>query len=238
MNCENRNEEVLLVNSQLRNFVNDVTSNREFISLGQNCSTSWYLKAAGLKNASYPFDWIFSSTEIVIDCIKDEFTAFIDRSNMIEHGSYCEHLVYHKHFFYHRNPLSSGSIFSYYQRCCKRFNELAKTDCQPIFVITLLPEVDKRKAWRDGFTQSFSLPSVDSEHSILKLSKLLESRFQKFKLIVIEQWTEAQPNVTFRLLSTNTAFVKFSVAGTSGGVRYQDVNDDKAMITLLQGLKE
>lgn len=238
MNYESRNQEVLLVNYQLRNFVNDLKGSREFISLGQNCTTSWYLKAAGLKSASYPFDWIFSSTEIVVDCIKDEFTAFLDRINMIDHGSYCGHSVYHKHFFYHRNPLLSDSVFAYYQRCCKRFNELAKTDCQPIFVIMLLPEVDKRKTWRDGFTQSFPLPSVNSEHSIQILSKLLESLFHKFKLIVIEQWTETQPNVNFRLLSTNTAFIKFSAAGESGGVKYQDINDDRAMITLLKELKE
>lgn len=238
MNYIPNNQNALIINQKLKKFLSKLNGKLEFVSLGQNCSTAWYLKAAGLKKSSYPFDWIFSSTAITIDCIKDEFRTFMDRKSMIDNGKYAGHDNYHKHFFYHRNPLASETEFTYYQRCCERFNNLARVEHQPVFVLTLLPEVEKRKAWREGFTQNFPLPSLDSECHILTLSKFLEKHFQKHKLIVFEQWTETQPRINFELKSPNIAYIKFYAVGKNGGMRYHDAIDENSMITLLKGLDE
>ena len=49
-------------------------------SLGSLCHSAQILKNNNLKRCSYPFDWIFSSPNMVIDCISDDFKKFLDKS--------------------------------------------------------------------------------------------------------------------------------------------------------------
>jgi len=53
--------------------------NMKFISIGTYCSTAYILKVNNLRTESYPFDYIFSSLEIVKHCINDKFNIFLDK---------------------------------------------------------------------------------------------------------------------------------------------------------------
>lgn len=69
----------------------------EFISIGPYCSTADILKNNGLRNKAYPFDYIFSSLEMVKHCINDRFNIFLDKN----YYKYCsegsmQHLFYSK----------------------------------------------------------------------------------------------------------------------------------------------
>jgi hypothetical protein len=105
----------------------------EFISIGPNCSTSDLLKLQNLKNKSYPFDYIFSSLEIIKHCIDDKFKTFLDREqyepgiceSSTRHRFYCKYLdtdVLTKHHLVNGfNPLhpqdhkiSSGNLFNHH----------------------------------------------------------------------------------------------------------------------------
>lgn len=58
----------------------------ECISLGENCNSSWYIKETDNKKASYPFDWIFSSPEIIIHAVKDDFKSFLNKAQIFPVG--------------------------------------------------------------------------------------------------------------------------------------------------------
>ena len=60
----------------------------EFISIGPCCFTTEYIKSSGLCNHSYPFDWIFSSIEMVNHCITDKFNTFLDLSYISDDGNH------------------------------------------------------------------------------------------------------------------------------------------------------
>jgi len=51
-------------------------------SFGVNCHIASIIKELGWKKASYPFDWIFSDLNMVLDCLQDRFKKFLDRSYM------------------------------------------------------------------------------------------------------------------------------------------------------------
>ena len=53
----------------------------ETCSLALLCQSSKLLETNNLKKCSYPFDWIFSTFEMIIDCIEDDFNKFLDKSN-------------------------------------------------------------------------------------------------------------------------------------------------------------
>ncbi len=54
-------------------------------SLGTLCHTATLLKRNNLKISSYPFDWIFSNINIIIDCIEDDFNSFLDKKYYKNH---------------------------------------------------------------------------------------------------------------------------------------------------------
>jgi Putative papain-like cysteine peptidase (DUF1796) len=108
-------------------------------SLGTLCQTGMLLKSLNLKLASYPFDWIFSNPNMIIDCIENKFEKFLDKSHYlsidaIKNGR-CTHLIYGKNMFNHHNPLINEDEYQYFIRCVKRFNELIEKKEKKLFII-------------------------------------------------------------------------------------------------------
>jgi len=75
-------------------------------SLGSLCHSSQILKRNNYKKCSYPFDWIFSNYDIIIDCLIDDFNIFLDKSYYINISeTKCGHSKYSYNMFWHHNPL-------------------------------------------------------------------------------------------------------------------------------------
>lgn len=52
------------------------------VSLGSHCHMAQVLKTTGLRTWSGPFDWIFSSPGMVLDCLADDFSALLDPAQL------------------------------------------------------------------------------------------------------------------------------------------------------------
>jgi len=130
----------------------------EFVSIGPYCDTTEILKLFGLRNKSYPFDWIFSSLEIVYHCISDRFQTFLDNKYLLpgktEHST--RHSVYNQLLdteilqqryleqnlkyqpsegnLHNHHDLRNGSHFDIIQRRCNRFlNQMSQKTCLVYF---------------------------------------------------------------------------------------------------------
>jgi len=66
--------------------VTKFTTECEFISLGCYCAPSYALQALGLKRYSYPFDWVRSPAEGVIQCLNNGFADFLTYSAVRSEG--------------------------------------------------------------------------------------------------------------------------------------------------------
>jgi hypothetical protein len=110
------------------------------VSLGSTCYTAYLLQGSGIKHASYPFDWIFSSPRMVADCLDEDFAKFLHREfyepvplERRRDGpdvNICDHTVYRDVFgvpfvFNHRNPCEAGD-YAYFERCVRRFRTLVR----------------------------------------------------------------------------------------------------------------
>lgn len=70
----------------------------EFVSIGPYCNTADILNQHNLRVNAYPFDYIFSSLEMVKHCINDRFNIFLDKSyytkgndnDSTRHSFYCK----------------------------------------------------------------------------------------------------------------------------------------------------
>ncbi|MBA1259186.1 DUF1796 family putative cysteine peptidase [Pseudomonas oryzihabitans] len=109
-------------------------SSYSYFSIGDHCATASILKKFNQRNCSTPFDWIFSSLDMVSHCIEDDFSTFLDRSHYRSVGAdqrsekdanLCDHQFYLENFgvkfvFNHHDPLTEKD-YAYFVRCIERF---------------------------------------------------------------------------------------------------------------------
>lgn len=209
-----------------------------FVSLGENCSTAWYLSRLGLKRQSFPFDWVFSSPEIVRRCLEDDFAAYLDPAMVVSHarGPGAGHRVFHERFFNHRSP-ESPDARAYYLRCVERLRALRASASPVVFVLTLINEPDKRWGWSQGFTGEVPRPGRQSLSTGRELLDSLSETWPACQLLVIDHCTDsARPGIDLLFRDERLLMLGFSAAGASDGVRYLDAEDDLAFSVALAGL--
>jgi len=189
--------------------------NLDIISIGSHCYTSWILKQAGLKSASGPFDWLFSSVGMVRHCLDDNFQAFLDprwfrpvpeTERKVLSANKCDHLFYKNNFgidyvFNHRDPTHAAD-HNYFLRCVERIRLLRNNDKVPVFLLTFRPFEN----WKDEvhllsksieayFQNSYFLAACIIENkSLMPVSKevLKASRVSVYEFHSMSDWQDLQ----------------------------------------------
>jgi hypothetical protein len=229
------------VHAELNAFISDFPAgDARYVSLGQNCSSAWYLKEVGLKNASYPFDWIFSSSEIVLDCIDNDFSKYLDKSMIvpINNGQSAGHTYYHSNMFHHRNPLKSEEDYNYYGRCCDRFRKIIKSEDHIVYLLTLINESQKRVSWSEGFNRNFKLPFDQNYRTVADLISRLKMENRNSQFVIVDHYTEVERRISYKKESNYLFTIEFCAGGESTGVHYTDSLDDFCYKYLISGLIE
>lgn len=119
------------------------------VSLGSFCLPSMLCQDNGLRTYSLPFDWIFSTPQMVRDCLADDFAVLLDRRHYrsiadpkkndptreaaAEHDLFCERYGI-PGLFAHRDPTREAD-YLYYVRCVTRFRQLLRSQDTKLFLI-------------------------------------------------------------------------------------------------------
>lgn len=220
----------------------DENSDKIVISLGENCNSAWYIKAVGLKKASYPFDWIYSSPEIVLHCLQDDFKTYLEKSYIFNtrSGNSAGHKFYHSSLFNHKNPLKTEDDFQYYKRCVERFKKVFDSTSEIIFVITVITETEKRSGagWAKGFDRNFKLPVNLNVDSLMEFMNTIKIRHSNAKFLFIEQITEQNPSIEIiNKKQDNYVWIKHTSFQRNTGVFYKHKTDDAVAKILYSVLK-
>jgi hypothetical protein len=213
-------------------------TNYEKIGLGQNCNASWYLKTTENKLASYPFDWVFTTPELIEDILSDNFKSFLDRTQHIPHGIDAGHERYHEWLFGHRNPANSITDYEFLKRCVDRWNELIESKKPIVFVTVVLNEFEKRKRWKEGFTKQFHMPKEQTLEDFKALMDKIHLLLPNSKFLFIEQYTEQPFNLSVTDKKEQSFWLKFSAIDKNTGVQYLNSVDDEIMKIIYAGLKQ
>ena len=236
------NSDIILKACHISNRINKWLSDVHYVkvSIGENCNSAWYLKETGNKKASYPYDWIFSSGEIVTHTILDEFKSFLDKDMILEiDKNKAGHYVYHSKLFNHRNPLKSDCDYKYYARAAERFLKLLNdTNNSILFVCTVLQEKDKRIKWASGFNKHFKLPLNQSIDSFKKTIEQIKSVNNNVKFIFINQTTEGKLNLELTTMTNDYIWINFCSQGANSGVKYLNSFDDTIIKIIYQGMNQ
>lgn len=91
----------------------------EVCSLGSICFSSNLLRRNKLRGRAYPFDWLFSSPEIVAHCIEDKFVTFLDKSQHIAHRGVTQHAFYKDFLLEHHLNINTYKDYPSYNAALK-----------------------------------------------------------------------------------------------------------------------
>lgn len=147
------------------------------VSLGSLCAAAAWLQEKGLRTGSGPFDWVFSSPAMVRHCLKDDFTAFLDRSQYQEAGTGIGHARYSsmllgprmRQVWRHHDPLHRDDHYELFVRNVERLRGVLRdTGARKLFVVCQLIESKLAlQAVREG--SSVEQEGAEEHHSCVQL---------------------------------------------------------------------
>lgn len=83
-----------------------------YIPIGNTCKTAEFLIKNNLRHRAYPYDWIFSSLDVVSHSIKDRFKTFLDKECLYDVSSERA-----KHSFYNQMIKNDKSLRQHFNEC-------------------------------------------------------------------------------------------------------------------------
>lgn len=206
------------------------------VPLGNFCHAAMALKRAGLRRWAGPFDWIFSSTEMVAHCITDDFSRFLDPAQyrsvpvserVTPEANLCEHLFYREKFgvrfaFNHHDPAASAKDAAYFQRSAGRLRQVLGSLAWKLFVVVS--------------------PVPVSLKQLQPLLSALEQASSNFVVVALQFNTvPARPEVTAlaealrpQRLRHDLLKVELDVASPSNGVEFASAHDNRMLDRFLR----
>jgi hypothetical protein len=188
-------------------------------SLGVLCHASQLLKRNNIKYESYPFDWIFSNENMIIDCLNDNFEKFLNRdyyisvinndTNQINFDK-CGHSVYHPMLFNHHNPKNIID-YNYFIRCVVRFNKMIKNDELKLFVM---------------FHPNINDTNTFNKNDIEKFNEQFMKHSKKYVILVIMHSLSTSRDYRFEI-KDNIHYLELRTISRSNGVAFIDEEDNK-----------
>jgi len=153
------------------------------ISLGCCYCTSYYLQDLNLRKSFFPFDWSYTTIQMVIDIIEDDFNDFLNRDYIDGHS----HSLYHNHLFVQDTSIQEN--YDYYVRCVETFRKVVNSRQPKLFFYTSFGY----KAEQEGFAERYKLNKLENTNDLNMLYDFLENRYSNFGLEVIIQKPNGKP---------------------------------------------
>lgn len=194
------------------------------ISLGSHCLPALTLRKYGLKGKTLPFDWTYATPQVVVDCLSDGFSSFVDTSNIhtIIPGKKSTNIKYWWDSKYHTFPhhdLNKKEDELRFKKYIERFNLiLSSTDAKIFFMVT-------RRMY--NLSESF-----------LKIRDALAKKTDNFHLIGVQLLSDDKykyPIGLSQIINSNDCeLYNFSSFSTEEGVgQYQCASDEMILLSLL-----
>jgi hypothetical protein len=202
------------------------------VGLGMRCTTAQLLQDIGARSASYPFDWIFSTPEVVVHCLEDDFALLLRCEEYLptspqqrgRNTALCDHRTFRDGFgvwnmFNHHNPMEP-SDYAYLQRCVDRFRALADAADPTLFVVLTDNHLEPDAAY-------------------LRLAGLLD-RFCRAPVallfITIENRSSPGPIPTISTLRRDGdhELIRFQAVGALGGTRFDTAVDQATLEAIVR----
>eukprot|EP00438_Fugacium_kawagutii_P034758 Skav225370 [mRNA] locus=scaffold329:29277:41034:+ [translate_table: standard] len=157
---------------------------RSIGSIAAACFVARTLELMQWRRYAGPFDWIYSSAQMVRHCLEDDFSSFLDEKQLLKAGHAWAHAGYAQMLgrqvvFPHHRPLDRDR--EHFQRAVSRFREVLFSGQRTTFVFMHLVKTRKGLA---------KVRDAQSDHGsnlrdVQELFETLRSKVSHFHLLVV-----------------------------------------------------
>ncbi|CAK9089182.1 unnamed protein product [Durusdinium trenchii] len=220
------------------------TAPSHVLSLGSRCFVAKTLETMNLRRYAGPFDWIYTTAQLVRHCIEDDFECFLDLEQLYRHGQawghrrYCQ-MLKRQILFPHHRPADRDR--EHFQRTVQRWRQVVASEEKKLFVF--MPLVQSKKELQ-------SVRDRESMHGsnlqqVEELLRSLRQRVGNFELLVVyvvegsSRWrqgaTEDTELDTTREILQQPELRVYELHCTGGctGLKFKAPADDLALQSLL-----
>lgn len=193
-------------------------------SLGPLCHSASILKLNNIKLCSYPFDWVFSSTFIILDCLNDDFKTFLDKKYYCDvttkwNKRQCGHTKYDLNMFNHKDPRTEED-YEYYKRCVDRFRSLIKNTDSKLFIKILINLNEK--------------DINDIKKSNIKFNNDFSKYTNNYILLIILNISDKKTNYHCFTYENNIHFLELHTISKSNGNTFLNNNDNQYLNNIIK----
>jgi hypothetical protein len=192
-------------------------------SLGPVCHSANIIKDLGLKICSYPFDWIFSNHDLILECINDKFNCFLNRSFYCEYiqkwnDRQCGHIKYGLNMFNHKDPRNNDD-YNYYIKCVNRFLNLLDKKEHKLFILTYI-----------------NISNIDEEFkkNIIEFNDKFSKYITNHTLLVIFNIPNKETNFHKFTYNDNIHFLELHTQSQSVGSSFVNDDDNKYLNSIIK----
>ncbi|GMH56764.1 hypothetical protein TrST_g10892 [Triparma strigata] len=203
------------------------------VPLGLRCTTAEAFKKRSLRLFALPFDWLFLSTEVILSCLQDNFSALLDQKLMRKIGVSGTHpKIFHSKYtpmvpnsdctFVHHDP-SQDTGYAYFARTVDRFN----------FIMSAREE-------RKLFTLCCIDPLLWNEDGVRSIFSTLKTLTTNFIFIAVNLESRAGASSSSLLFHEKSAdggaeLIMYNqlMLGTNTGQQFSNRTDQDYLTTLL-----
>ena len=117
----------------------------EYISLGSHCYPAWLIERMGLRNAAYPFDWLFSDPRMILDCLRDRCSTLLNpiyHQKVDAHRS--NHTLYGPRFghtsVFNHHDITHPDTAAHFSRAVGRMEEILSSS-EDVQLVLMAPQL-------------------------------------------------------------------------------------------------
>jgi hypothetical protein len=196
-------------------------TNKIYISLGNYCLTSMLLKENNLKYESYPFDWMVSCIDNIINIFEDNFNEFLNKNNYYGINNQTRNNYYINNtkkifnnieFDHQHHNLLEINDYNYLKRCVERLNNVHHKYEKIIFIMI-----------QPLYLNNLSIDKLN----IIKLYDILYNKYgNKIKLCIFNIINENNNIYKEEYLNQNLVIIELDTKMICGkyGMMYFDNN--------------
>lgn len=197
-------------------------------SLGSLCQTAEVLKRSKLKLCSYPFDWVFSDCNIILDCLENDFKKFLDKSYYIDvqhkfNERQCGHSFYHEDFFFHKNPRNEYD-YEYYVRCVQRFRDLLSKNEKKLFIAMIVPDATQHPKSIYEIIQDDNVV-LNVKNQFIEFDEKFKKYTKNYSFLVVFNLVKNENSYILNK-ENNLDFLELHTTSKSNGVKFIDEKDN------------
>lgn len=145
------------------------------IPLGFFCSPTMEIDKIGLRDASYPFDWLISDMEGIVECLENDFHDFLNEKLLYQYRDYRQYYINTKYGFHFYHDFSKykdldSQLAAVKEKYSRRIERFKRNIQEPTLFIRYIENQKEMDYILNNYEKITSLLKADENNDLILIA--------------------------------------------------------------------